>query len=86
MSVRGEIKVKTRTGGGLLNGLIRRTLAGESLFLNTFVAKSDAEVKLAPSLPGDIKYLQLTGEGYIIQDFSYLVHHEDVKLSVTWRV
>jgi uncharacterized protein (TIGR00266 family) len=85
MSVKGEIEVKTHTGGGLLKGLIRRTLAGETLFLNTFIAKSNAEVKLAPSLPGDIKYLPLTGEGYVIQDSSYLAHHGDVKLSVAWR-
>lgn len=75
MTVKGNFGIKTHTGGGLLTGLLRRTLAGESLFLNTYIAKGETVVEFAPSLPGDIKYLPVSGEGYVIQDSSYLAHH-----------
>ncbi len=42
-------------------------------------------MELAPALPGDIKYLPVSGEGYVIQDSSYLAHHGDISLTVAWR-
>ena len=85
VSIKGDFEVKTHTGGGLLTGLLRRTLAGETIFLNTYIAKGDLELELAPSLPGDIKYLPVSDEGYIVQDSSYLAHHGDINLTVAWR-
>ena len=79
----GEYDIKTHTGG-ILSGIARTILGGESVFLNTFTAKKDSELWFAPSLPGDIKYYELDGK-LIIQDFSYLAHHGDVKVSVEWR-
>ena len=81
---RGDIEIKTHTGG-LVKALLRRALAGESLFLNTFRAHSPAELWFAPPLPGDIMYLELRGDEYVIQDTSYLAHHGDVDLGVAWR-
>lgn len=83
---RGSINVRTHTGGGLLKGLTRALLGGESIFLNTFTAGSGGgEVWFAPSLPGDIEYYELHGEELIVQDTSYLAHHGDMDIGVAWR-
>ncbi len=80
----GDVAVKTHSGG-VWKGLLRSLLGGESFFLNTFIAKGKGEVWLAPRLPGDISYIELRGDGVIIQDMSYLAHHGDIELSVAWR-
>ncbi|MEZ0319759.1 MAG: TIGR00266 family protein [Pyrobaculum sp.] len=81
----GDFEVKTSTGG-LLSGLARAVLGGESLFFNTYVARgAGATLVLAPHLPGDVEYIPLKGEEWFIQDASYLAHHGDVKVSVGWR-
>jgi len=79
----GEYDVKTHTGG-VLEGLTRALLGGENIFLNTFISKSESELWFAPGLPGDISYQEIDGS-LIIQDFSYLAHHGDVKVTVEWR-
>jgi len=82
---RGDVEIKTHTGGGVLKGILRAALAGETLFLNTYTARSEAEVWFAPPAPGDVAYLPLRGDSWIIQDTSYLAHHGDLDLSVAWR-
>ncbi|GAB6148591.1 TIGR00266 family protein [Stetteria hydrogenophila] len=82
---RGRVSVKTSTGG-ILKGLLRRFMGGESLWLNTYRAEGGpAEVWLVPPLPGDIEALNLTGDSWVIQDSSYLAHYGHVDLSVAWR-
>ncbi len=80
---KGEYEVKTHTGG-LLSALARKLAGGESIFLNTFIAKTLTELWFAPSLPGDIKYVEVNGE-LIVQDMSYLVSHGDTRITVAWR-
>ncbi len=80
---KGELEIQTKTGG-LLKGLARSLLGGESLFINTFIARSSAEIWIAPSVMGDIVEVDLNGTLYI-QDTSYLAHTGDVSISVGWR-
>lgn len=80
---KGDYEVKTHTGG-ILSALARRVAGGESIFLNTFVARTPCELWFAPSLPGDIKYVEVKGE-LIVQDMSYMVSHGDTKITVAWR-
>lgn len=80
----GEVEVKTSTGG-LLGAIARRIAGGESFFLNTFTARSRAEIWIAPGTPGDIVAIELRGGELLIQDTSYLAHYGDVKLGVGWR-
>ncbi len=83
---RGNVQVKTHTGGGLFKGITRALLGGESVFMNTFIAGSGGgEIWFAPSLPGDIQYHELRGEELIIQDTSYLANHGNIDLGVAWR-
>ncbi|MEM1928301.1 MAG: TIGR00266 family protein [Acidilobaceae archaeon] len=81
---KGEVDVSTTTGG-IMGGLARALLGGESLFLNTFRARTPSEVWIAPHVPGDIVAVSLEGRAIYIQDTCYLAHTGDVKLSVGWR-
>lgn len=81
---KGEVEVRTGTGG-VLRALARAVGGGESIFLNTFVAKSEAEIWVAPGTPGDIAAIELKGGEIYIQDGSYLAHVGDVSIGVGWR-
>ncbi len=82
---RGPVSIKTSTGGGLLGGLKRAVLGGESIFINTMTAEGDSEIWLAPSVTGDIAAVELNGGGIMIQDGSYMAHIGDIKISTAWR-
>ncbi len=82
--MRGDIEIKT-SSGGILKGIMRSMLGGESFWLNTYRARSYAEIWFAPSLPGDIEALNIDGKGLIIQDTSYLAHHGDISIGTAWR-
>ncbi|MGQ9463020.1 MAG: TIGR00266 family protein [Candidatus Fervidibacter sp.] len=83
--MRGKISVDTGMKGGVLSSLLRSIFGGEAIFFNTFTARTKAEIWLAPAAPGDINYLPLHGNGYVLQDTSYLAHHGDVSLDIAWR-
>jgi len=83
MMLKGEVDVKT-SSGGILKGLLRKALGGESFFLNRYRALSPAEIWLVPSLPGDVGVVDLDGE-WVVQDTSYLAHYGDVDVSIAWR-
>ena len=81
---KGDVEIRT-SSGGVLQGLLRAVAGGEYFFLNTYVARSRAELWFAPGVPGDISYIPLEGDSWVIQDTSYLAHHGDVRVSVAWR-
>ncbi len=85
MLMRGGVEIKTAARGGLFGSLLRGVAAGESIFMNTYVAREGGEVWFVPPYPGDIHYLTLDGGDWIVQDTSYLAHHGDVRLGVAWR-
>ncbi len=84
VAMKGKIAIKTHTGG--LGSAIKRALAGgESVFMNTYVAEAPSELWFAPPIPGDIAYMKLEGGAYIVQDFGYLAHHGNVKITTAWK-
>src|SRR5215211_3115848 len=57
------IQMETSAQGGVLKGLKRAALGGESFFMNTFTATQPGDqMGLAPPLPGDIAHWPLTGQ------------------------
>lgn len=66
------IEMKTESKGGLLGGLKRAVLGGESFFINTYTATTDGEMMVAPSLPGDVVHHKLTGTPLMVQSGSYM--------------
>ena len=77
--------IETKMQGGLLKSLARSVLGGESFFVNTFRAGgAGGELLLAPSLPGDVFTLPLTGETYLVQSGSFLAAGEGIETDTKW--
>jgi uncharacterized protein (TIGR00266 family) len=88
VSMSSNMSIKTSRGaasGGLLKSLKRAVLGGESFFMNTFTANGGAgEITLAPTLPGDIQTLTMTGPSLMIQSTSYLASSPGIVLDTKW--
>jgi uncharacterized protein (TIGR00266 family) len=85
MSMSPTVSIETSTKGGVLKGLKRSVLGGESFFMNTFTATGpDAHVAVAPALPGDIVTWQLTGNTVFLQSGSYLASDDDIDIDSKW--
>jgi uncharacterized protein (TIGR00266 family) len=80
-----SIEISTGTQGGMLKGLRRSVLGGESFFMNTFSATGpDAHVIVAPALPGDIITWPLTGNTVYLQSGSYLASPGTIDIDSKW--
>lgn len=84
VSMSPDIEMQTAARGGILGGLKRSVLGGESFFVNTFRAKTAGEVTFAPALPGDILALDVGAGALFIQSGSYLVSAGDVEIDTKW--
>ncbi len=84
MLMSGDLEIQSSIQGGLMKGLLRKALGGETLFINTFKAKSDASVWFVPSFPGDIAYIPVKGTIFMM-DGAYLAHHGNLDIGVAWR-
>jgi len=75
--------VDSKLEKGLLGGLTRKLLTGESLFFQTLSATRGAgEVMLASAYPGEIQVLELDGsEEYILQKDGFLAAEESIEIS-----
>ncbi|MHA1834992.1 MAG: TIGR00266 family protein [Candidatus Baldrarchaeia archaeon] len=86
MAMEGNILVETKTAGGFAKALLRKFTVGESIFVNTFKAgEGGGTVWLAPSTPGDIVFIELKGNGIVVQDTSYLAHYGGVNYELKWK-
>ena len=73
------LEIKTSTRGGLLKGLKRKVLAGESFFQNTYTAtQPDARIAFAPATAGDTSMYRLDGGELLLQRGAYLASTPDV--------
>lgn len=84
VSMSSGIEMQTSVKGGLLSGLKRSVLGGESFFVNTFRAAAPGEVTFAPPLPGDIRGLELSGGTMFVQSTSYLASSPGVTVDTKW--
>lgn len=79
------IAMETSTQGGVLKGLKRSLLGGESFFMNTFTAQADgAELYLAPSLSGDVVSWPLNGNTLFVQSGSFLAASAGIEVDTKW--
>jgi uncharacterized protein (TIGR00266 family) len=79
-----SVSIETSTQGGFMKGL-RRSLGGESFFMNTFTADAHGgEVTFAPNLPGDIVTWTLSGQTVFLQSGSYLASAMGVVVDSKW--
>ena len=85
VSMSDTVEMKTEVKGGLMKGLKRSVLGGESFFINNFEASGEGgEVTVAPALPGDIVALDMTGETLLIQSGSFLAATPDINIDTKW--
>ena len=84
VSMSSGIEMQTSVKGGLLSGLKRSLLGGESFFINTFVAAGAGEVTFAPPLPGDIMHIELTDQALMVQSSSYLASSPQLTVDTKW--
>lgn len=66
VSMSAGIEMETTARGGVFGALKRSVLGGESFFINTFRANQPGEATFAPTLPGDLCAIELTGPGRIL--------------------
>ncbi len=79
-------------GGGLIDwlqaafvGLVRKYLAGETLFVNVFRARADGQqVMIAPTMVGDIVVESTRDAPITVQATSYLASTPGVKMDLIW--
>jgi uncharacterized protein (TIGR00266 family) len=84
VSMSEGITIETSVKGGLLAGLKRSFLGGESFFMNTFKANAPGEITFAPPLPGDIVDFRLNGETIFVQSSSYIASSPDISVETKW--
>lgn len=79
MFLSGDITLDVEMPGGLVGGLKRKVLAGESLFLTHYVAKGAGAVGITGPFPGSIRQHELDGE-IICEKHAYLGHFGEVEI------
>jgi uncharacterized protein (TIGR00266 family) len=85
VSMTEGITVRTSTEGGVLAGLSRALLGGESFFMNVFEAPEwGGQINLAPSLPGDMIILQLENDSLLVQSGSFVASSMGIEISTKW--
>lgn len=84
LAMSAGVTMETSTQGGVLKGLKRAVLGGESFFMNTFTAQVDgAELYVAPSLPGDVVAWPLNGTLFV-QSGSFLASSAGITVDTQW--
>ena len=85
VSMSPGLALETKVAGGLLAGLKRSLLGGESFFMNTYRAPAQGgEIALAPVLPGDMIVRELRDESLLVQSGSYVASSEGINLDTKW--
>ena len=80
----GDVAMESKLSGGLLGGL-KRMVAGESLFMTRFVARSAGQVAFAAPHPGQLKRLDLDGRwAWLCQRDSFLCATQAIEVSVAF--
>jgi len=81
---RGDVAVATSTQGGFMKGL-RRSIGGESFFVNDFSSRSGGLVAVAAALPGDMTVVTLDARGgLLVQSGSWIASDPSVQVDSKW--
>ncbi len=83
VAMSSTLDVEGKMEGGVIGGLARKFLSGESFFFQQVVAnRGPGEVLLAHPVPGDIKAVDLDGsQGYILQKDGFFAGSESLQVS-----
>jgi uncharacterized protein (TIGR00266 family) len=80
----GDVQMTTSTQGGFMKGL-KRSLGGESFFVNDFSSTNGGTVGVAPALPGDMTEVTLDGGGaLLVQSGSWIASDPTIDVDAKW--
>ena len=80
-----NLRVETSTRGGIMGGLKRSVLGGESIFQNTYTAQGgQGQVAFAPGSSGDIVAHEME-DGLLLERGAYLASSPTVTLDTKWQ-
>ncbi len=82
-TTRGDIEIATSTQGGFMRGL-RRSLGGESFFVNDFTTTTGGTVGVAAVLPGDMVLVPLSGQDLLVQSGGWIASDTSVDVDSSW--
>jgi uncharacterized protein (TIGR00266 family) len=83
--MRGDVEMKTSTQGGIMKGLRRSVLGGESFFVNDFISPRGGQVSVAAALPGDMTVATLDGSNQLmVQSGSWIASDPTVDVDTKW--
>jgi uncharacterized protein (TIGR00266 family) len=78
------LEVEAKVQGGLMKGLKRSILGGESLFMSTWTApEGGGWIDVAANLPGDLSVLDISGEMNVTQG-AWLASTNEIELDTKW--
>lgn len=78
------MSLETKAQGGLLGGL-KRIVAGESFYQNTWKASvQGGEIMLAPSLPGDMITMNISQNQFLLRSGAYIASEMNVTMDASW--
>jgi uncharacterized protein (TIGR00266 family) len=78
------LSTETKAEGGFFGGL-KRMVAGESFFQNTWKAPAQGgEITCAPSLPGDMITMEMTGSEFLLASGAYVASELSVQTDASW--
>ncbi|MBS1861264.1 MAG: TIGR00266 family protein [Actinobacteria bacterium] len=78
------VELEAKVQGGLMKGLKRSILGGESLFMTTWTApESGGWVDVAANLPGDLSVLEVDGDMNVTQG-GWLASSIEIELDTKW--
>ena len=85
-SMAADLDVKAKLNGGLMSGLGKKFLGGESLFINEFTnATSDVkDLTLVQGLPGQVHQMELDGGAICLQPGAYVCSTPGLKLGLKY--
>jgi uncharacterized protein (TIGR00266 family) len=85
-SMAAQLSMKTEFSGGLIPGLLKKFLGGESLFVNVFTNETQQplELVLTQSTVGDVGLIELQGNEICFQPGAYIAHTPGVHMGVQW--
>jgi uncharacterized protein (TIGR00266 family) len=79
------VEVETAARGGVMKGLRRSVLGGESFFINTFRAPGGGRVSVAPALPGDMTKVAIDGpQALYVQSGSWIASDPTIDVDTKW--
>jgi uncharacterized protein (TIGR00266 family) len=79
MFISGDISMDVEMPGGLVGGLKRKFLAGESLYVTRYTARGAGAVGITGPFPGSIRQHELDGE-IICEKHAYLGHCGEIEI------